>query len=150
MDGETAEQTRARQDQYALIAAQLPVMQAAGVLLLAGSDSAALNTYVYPALALHEELLLWQEAGMKPRQILQAATINGAKFFGVAAQTGTVNVGKEADLVILKSNPLNNIAATQEIDAVVLNGVAFDRLALDAMLETAAQAKQQLDSERAD
>lgn len=150
MDGETAAQTRARQDGYALIAAQLPVMQAAGVLLLAGSDSAALNTYVYPALALHEELLLWQEAGMKPRQILQAATINGARFFGVEAETASVDIGKEADLVILKSNPLLNIAATQDIDTVVLNGVAFERLALDAMLETAARAQQKLDLERAE
>lgn len=149
MEGETEEQTIARQETYALVAAQLPYLQKAGVLLLAGSDSAALNTYVYPALGLHEELVLWQDAGMQPLQILQAATINGARFFGVEGQTGSISAGKEADLVLLNSNPLINIQATQDINSVILNGEVYDRQALDAMLDESADEKLELDASRA-
>jgi imidazolonepropionase-like amidohydrolase len=117
---------------------------------LAGSDSAALNTFVYPALALHEELSLFQDAGVKPLQILQTATINGAQFMGVKDKMGSIAENKEADLVILNSNPLADIHATQDIFAVVNNGELFERAELDAMLATAAKQKLRLDAQRAE
>ncbi|MDZ7649798.1 MAG: hypothetical protein U5K54_23145 [Cytophagales bacterium] len=66
MSGDTPEQKQARKDRYKLIAQQLPHLQDAGITILAGSDAAALNTFVYPALSLHEELTLFQEAGLTP------------------------------------------------------------------------------------
>ncbi|WP_019027990.1 amidohydrolase family protein [Colwellia piezophila] len=141
----TAEQWKEKKYKYQLIASQIPYLQEAGVLVMAGSDSAALNTLVYPAMALHEELILFQDAGMQPLNILQTATINGAKFMGVKEHTASISVNKEADLVILNSNPLENIKATQDIFAVVNNGELYERKDLDRMLMTAQQKKQELD-----
>lgn len=148
MANDTPEQKQARKDRYERIADQLPYLQAAGIVILAGSDAAALNTFVYPALALHEELVLFQDAGLTPLQILQSATINGAKLMGKYDMLSTVEVGKEADLIILNNNPLEDISATQDIQAVINNGKYFDRRKLDQLLEGAQQVKKRLDNER--
>lgn len=148
MAGETAAERQARKARYRLVAAQVPALQRAGVPLLAGSDSAALNTYVYPAVALHEELALFTEAGLSPLHALQAATLNGARFMGLARDYGSVATGKRADLVVLNSNPLADIRATTDIHAVIRGGEVFDRARLDALLARAAARKEALESAR--
>lgn len=148
MAGETPDQKKARKEKYNLIASQLPHLQEAGIMILAGSDAAALNTYVYPALSLHEELALFQDAGLSPLTILQTATINGARFMGNSSTLGTVEAGKQADLVILNSNPLDDIRSTQDIFAVVNNGNFLDRTKLDGLLEQAREKKKALDQQR--
>ena len=147
MAGETPAQQQERKDKEQLIAAQLPYLQQAGVLLLAGSDSAALNTYVYPAEALHAELQLWQQAGMQNADILRAATINGARFMRQSADYGSVTTGKKADLLLLKQNPLQDIGATRLLQTLVYQGKVYDRATLDLMLQQAAAQKQQLDQQ---
>ena len=82
MANDSPEQKQQRKDRYQLIAKQLPYAQKAGMMIIAGSDCAALNTFVYPAASLIEELGLFQKSGMKPLDILQSATMNGAKFMG--------------------------------------------------------------------
>ena len=144
------EQKQQSKDRYNLIAQQLPYIQKAGITILAGSDAAALNTYVYPALALHEELVLFQNAGLNPLQILQTATINGAAFMGIEKSTATIEAGKEADMVILNSNPLIDIKSTQDIYAVINNGQYFSRIDLDKMLQTAKLTKIRLDKQRSE
>ncbi|TLP80344.1 amidohydrolase family protein [Maribacter sp. ACAM166] len=148
MANDTPEDKQARKDRYELIAKQLPYIQKAGIKILAGSDAAALNTYVYPAQSLHEELVLFQEAGLTPLQILQSATINGAELMGTLSTMATIEPEKQADLVILSSNPLLDIKATQDIYAVINDGEYFDRAELDAMLQIAKNRKIQLDKER--
>jgi imidazolonepropionase-like amidohydrolase len=148
MANDTPKQKADRKKRYQLIAAQLPYVEAAGINIMAGSDSAALNTFVYPALALHEELQLFQDAGLTPLQILQSATINGADFLGVRETMATVDTGKKANLVILNSNPLQDIAATLDIDAVINNGHFYNRSDLDAMLQQAETTKASLDAKR--
>lgn len=148
MSGDTPEQKQARKDRYKLIAQQLPFLQEAGVTILAGSDAAALNTFVYPALSLHEELVLFQEAGLTPLQILQSATINGAEFMEKLPTMGTIDIGKQADMVILNNNPLLDIKSTQDIYAVINNGQYFNRANLNSLLEQAKQKKVELDNER--
>jgi len=145
---ETQEQKQKRKDRYELITKQLPYMQDAGITILAGSDAAALNTFVYPALALHEELVLFQKSGLTPLQILQSATVNGAKFMGKLNSMATIVVGKEADMVILNSNPLLDIRSTQDIYTVINNGKLFNREDLDLILEQAKQKKLDLDNQR--
>jgi imidazolonepropionase-like amidohydrolase len=56
---------------------------------------------------------------------------------------GSVQPGKVADLVVLDANPIDQIANTRRINAVVVNGRLLDRQALDSMLEQleAAQAR---------
>jgi imidazolonepropionase-like amidohydrolase len=115
----------------------------AGVPFMAGTDTAA-GVHIFPGFSLHQELVLFQKAGLTPMQALQTATLNPAKFMGRTADMGTVEQGKLADLVILDADPLKDIANSQKIRGVVLAGRYFDRPALDRMLrdvETAAAAE---------
>ena len=146
--GDTKEQVEQRKKNYEQIAKQIPYLQSAGVLLLAGSDAAALNSFIYPALSLHQELTLYQKAGLQPLAILQSATLNGAKFMGVDDSLAAIAPGKIADIVLLNSNPLEDIAATQDIYAVIKNGNYLDRKALDSLLAQAKERRIQLDAER--
>ncbi|WP_375417236.1 amidohydrolase family protein [uncultured Hymenobacter sp.] len=112
----------------------VPQMQAAGVTVLAGSDSGAFNSYVYPGASLQEELVLLVQAGLTPVQALRAATINGARFMGVDARSGTIAAGKDADLLLLTANPLQDIANIRKISAVVSRGKVYSAPQLAAML----------------
>ncbi|HEX8657107.1 MAG TPA: amidohydrolase family protein [Hymenobacter sp.] len=112
----------------------VPLMQKAGVTILAGSDSGPFNSFVYPGDSLQEELVLLVQAGLTPLQALQAATINGAKFMGAGARSGTIALGKDADLVLLTGNPLQNIGNIKKIDAVISRGKAYPAPALANML----------------
>jgi imidazolonepropionase-like amidohydrolase len=111
-------------------------MQAAGVSLLAGSDSGASNSYVYQGISLHQELLALVAAGLSPLEALQAATINGARFLKADSFYGTLAIGKSGDLLILDANPLDNIANTRLISTLVLQSRTYDSEALKAMLES--------------
>jgi imidazolonepropionase-like amidohydrolase len=83
---------------------------------------------------LHEELQRFVAAGFTPLEALQTATINPALFFGMEDRAGTIEKGKFADLVLLSANPLEDIANTQKIAAVILNGQYIRRADLDKML----------------
>jgi len=111
----------------------------AGVPFMAGTDTAA-GVHVFPGFSLHEELALFVEAGLTPMQALQTATRNPAEFMGRLDDLGTVAQGKLADLVLLDANPLDDIANTRRIHAVVLAGRYFDRGDLDRMLKGVEQA----------
>lgn len=148
MANDTPEQLRQRKDRLELLKRQLPLMQQAGIRLIAGSDAAALNTYVYPAESLIKELEIFQEAGLTPLQILQSATIAGAQYFDVLSQTSTIEPGKRADLVLLNENPLKDVKAVRSVLAVVKNGNYFAREQLDGFLERAHREKIRLDNQR--
>jgi imidazolonepropionase-like amidohydrolase len=104
-----------------------------GVPFLAGTDTPA-GVYIFPGDSLHEELQRFVAAGFTPLEALQTATINPARFFGMENQLGTVEKGKLADLVLLSGNPLGDIANTQKIAGVIVNGRYFYRAELDKML----------------
>ena len=124
-----------RHERFERQAAILPLLQAAGVAILAGTDAGFLNSFNYPGIALHEELELFVRYGLTPLQALQAATVNGARFLGKDDTHGTLAEGKAADIVLLDADPLEDIAAIRKIDTVILYGEIHDRQALDAMLE---------------
>jgi len=107
-------------------------MNKAGVPILAGTDSAA-GVRVYPGFSLHEELELLVQAGLTPMQALQAATLNAGKYLGLA-DTGTIEKGRRADLVLLDANPLADIRNTRKIRSVVLAGRNLSRADLDHLL----------------
>jgi imidazolonepropionase-like amidohydrolase len=111
-------------------------MQKAGVGILAGTDTG--NPYCIPGFALHDELQLLVQAGLTPLQALQAATTNPARFIGNETDFGAIKPGELANLVLLDANPLDNIANTTKIAAVVLDGQFLDRAVLDAMLAKVA------------
>ncbi len=107
-------------------------MQKGGVGILAGTDSQ--NPYTFYGFSLHDELGFLVQAGLPPMQALQAATLNPARFFGKEKDLGTVEEGKIADLVLLDADPLDAIANTRKINAVVYRGNLYPRPALDEML----------------
>ncbi len=108
-------------------------MHRAGVPFLAGTDTAA-GVYVLPGFSLHEELQRFVAAGFTPLEALQTATLNPARFLEREADFGTVEKGKNADLVLLSANPLENIANTRHIEAVVMRGKLMRRKDLDGLL----------------
>ena len=68
-----------------------------------------------------------KDAGLTPMQILQSTTVNAAKTFGgeTGAKIGVIARGKFADLVILNSNPAQDIGHASDIHAIVKNGVVY-------------------------
>lgn len=96
-------------------------MHRAGVKLLAGSDTP--NPYVFPGSSLHDELELLVRAGLTPADALRCATIRPAEFLNRLDRSGTVAVGKDADLVLLDADPLLRPGNTRRIAAVILKGI---------------------------
>jgi len=124
----------ARHAHFDHLAAVLPMLQQAGVTIMAGTDAGFLNSFDYPGIGLHDELTLFVQKGLTPAQALSAATRAGPAWFGKLDRYGAVAKGKAADLVLLDRNPLEDINATRAIDTVVLRGRVYDRAALDALL----------------
>lgn len=114
-------------------------LHARGVPFLAGTDTPA-GVDVIPGTSLHHELARFVDAGFSPLEALQTATINPARFLGRAAELGTVEPGKLADLVVLDRNPLADIANTRAIAAVVAAGRYLSRDELDRILREVATA----------
>ena len=96
-------------------------LHAAGVPFLAGTDTPA-GVDVLPGISLHLELQRFVAAGFTPLEALQTATLNPAKFYNNLNDYGTVEPGHIADLVLLQANPLDDIANTRKISAVIYDG----------------------------
>ena len=91
-----------------------------GITLAAGTDA---FDDAAPLPMLHHELqLLVELAGLTPAQALQAATLNSAKAIGIAAKTGSVAVGKVANLLIVNADPFADIRHSSDIAHVIKNG----------------------------
>jgi len=88
------------------------------VTIAAGTDAEISVQFNGPAL--FREFQLMKQAGLTPMQILQCATANAAKLFGgeTGAHVGHIEPGYFADLVILKSNPVGDIAHASDIDTL--------------------------------
>jgi imidazolonepropionase-like amidohydrolase len=94
----------------------------AGVRMAVGSDLGPLES------ALFQEMELWVKDGATPLQTITAATRNAAELCGVGADTGTIEVGKRADLIAVSANPLTDINNVRGVELVMLGGdVVVDR-----------------------
>ncbi len=110
--------------------------QDAGVRILMGTDSG--DSYSYFGASAHDELQELVKAGLTPAQALQAATISAAEFLGMQDDYGDVTIGKVADLILLRANPLEDISNSMTIEAVFMGKQYYDREALDTMLQNVA------------
>jgi hypothetical protein len=105
--------------------------QAAGVPLLVGTDTGI--PVIVAGTSVHDELAELVTAGLTAEQALAAATSNAARFLR-DAEGGTLEVGKRADLVLLRDDPLREIGNSRSIEGVVVAGRYLDVAALDALL----------------
>jgi len=105
----------------------------AGYPLLLGSDCPGSPTIAnQPGLCTYQEIVSLSHAGVSARAILEAATINNAEQFGLDDDYGTVEVAKIANLLLLTTNPLDDVSAWDDIDVVILHGRAHDRASFRA------------------
>jgi imidazolonepropionase-like amidohydrolase len=110
---------------------RLPVLRSnlkkvadAGIPIVMGTDTGFFGVLLGIATPLEMELMV--EAGLKPVDVIRAATINAARMLGREKEQGTIETGKVADLLILDANPLDNIGAVRRIHRVVKGGVVYD------------------------
>src|SRR5438477_4514621 len=110
---------------YAIALKNLKSLEDAGITIAAGTDAGNIGTMHGPAM--FREFQLMKQAGLTPMQVLQCATANAAQLFGgeTGAHIGKIDNGYFADLVILKSNPVDDIARASDIDTVIKNGVLY-------------------------
>jgi imidazolonepropionase-like amidohydrolase len=108
-----------QQAAYGIQARNLAKINAAGVKIVLGTDGNR-------AWAPHEEAADMVAAGMTPMQVIIAATKNAAEFLKMS-DTGTLEVGKNADFMVLDANPVDDITNTRKISQVILRGAVVDR-----------------------
>lgn len=82
-------------------------------------------------LAAHWEMWMLAQGGMKPLQVIEAATIAGARYLGMDSEIGSLEPGKLADLVVMEQNPLSDIRNTESIRYVMVNGRLYDARSMD-------------------
>jgi imidazolonepropionase-like amidohydrolase len=85
-----------------------------------------------PGLNGYWEMKDWASSGIPLDAIFSGATINNARAFGLQNEIGSVQVGKKANLLIVKSNPLSTVEAYDQIQTVIINGRALARETLSA------------------
>jgi imidazolonepropionase-like amidohydrolase len=113
------------QQTYDVALKNLKTLQDVGVTIATGTDAGNIGTIHGPAI--FREFQLMKQAGLTPMQILQCTTANAAKTFGgeTGPKIGSLKAGNYADLVILKSNPVDDIKNASDIDSVMKNGVVY-------------------------
>jgi imidazolonepropionase-like amidohydrolase len=116
----------------------IKALHAGGAGLLLGSD--APQIYNVPGFSTHRELETLVAAGLTPYQALETGTRNVAVFFGTLASTGTIEVGKRADLILLDADPLKDVRNTARRAGVMLAGRWLPRAAIETQLEAIAKA----------
>jgi imidazolonepropionase-like amidohydrolase len=97
----------------------------AGGLLLAGPDPTG-DGGVVPGFGDQREIELLVEAGFSPVEAIKIATMNGATYLGRQEQIGSIVVGKNADLVVIKGDPVTHIEDVEKVEIVFKDGVGYD------------------------
>ena len=101
----------------------------AGVNIVCGTDAGIGITV--PGFSIHQELALYQQAGLSNFEVIQTATVNVSKTHHLLNNIGTIEVGKTANLILLKKNPLQNLNALRKPQLVITNGTIITRKSLD-------------------
>lgn len=113
-----------------------------GARLLIGTDTP--NPLTVPGYSVHEELQQFVLAGLTPFDAIAAGTRNAAEFLGQSADSGTIQIGKKADLVLVDANPLADVRNTTRRAGVMLRGKWFTAQQLNRQLDEKASSSQSL------
>jgi imidazolonepropionase-like amidohydrolase len=116
----------------------IKALHAGGAGLLLGSD--APQIYNVPGFSIHRELAALVAAGLTPYQALETGTRNVAVFFGTLPKSGTIAVGKRADLVLLEANPLVDVRNTTRRVGVMLRGKWLPKAVIETRLAAIAKS----------
>ena len=111
-------------------------LKSQNVTMLVGSDAGTMFTL--PGISTHDEIQLMKQAGLSELELLQAATVNAAKALNVEKDFGSIEVGKVADLILVKGNPLENIGLLKNPESVVKHGQWLSKTSL-AKLKASAK-----------
>jgi imidazolonepropionase-like amidohydrolase len=95
------------------------LLHKAGIPVVAGTDQTV------PGYSLHREMELYVQAGFTPMEVIQAATSIPARVMGVEKDTGTVQKGKRADLILVNGDPLEDIHNLRNVEFVITNGAMY-------------------------
>jgi imidazolonepropionase-like amidohydrolase len=109
----------------------------AGVPLMVGTD--LVTPGIIPGDSVHQEMAIWQGAGIPPADVLRSATLVPVRFMGLEDRLGTVAAGKTASLLLVKANPLEDIRNARLIEAVFVRGQYYSRDDLDRLLSEARE-----------
>lgn len=110
-----------------------------GVPMITGSDVSG-SGWEIPGFALHQEFDELAAAGLPPLRILQMTTINAAEFLGRTDAMGTVEPGKNADLVVLRADPTTSASHLHDIAGVMRAGRYYSAETLSSMMQAVAEA----------
>jgi imidazolonepropionase-like amidohydrolase len=123
---------RARSVYQALVSG----LRQAGAGVLVGTDTP--SPMVVPGFSVHEELRYLVEAGFTPQEALAAATRAPAEYWGRSGEFGVVAVGARADLLLLESDPLVDVANVKDLAGVFVRGQWIPRVEIDSLLKDLA------------
>jgi imidazolonepropionase-like amidohydrolase len=98
-------------------------------LILVGTDE-PVYTSLLPGFAYHRELYAMQYFGIPTMSVIQAATINAARALGLENRLGSIDIGKEADILIINGDPISDIRNLRNIELVMKEGVIYDPIIL--------------------
>lgn len=118
--------------------------KAAGIKIAVGADSFCSKLTPY-GMYTHNEMYELKKAGMTDEEVLIAATINGAELLGLGDTKGSIEAGKDADMVLLKKNPLEKIEniSRYTIETVIKNGQIVDLNAMSPVDAATIEAKEE-------
>ena len=108
-----------------------------GAKFVAGTDAG--NPFVVPGFSLHDELELIKKTGISEYETLLTATRNAAEMLGTLKKSGTITKEKDADIIILNSNPFEDINNSRDIFGVMVKGRWFSQEQLQKMLDELAE-----------
>ena len=98
----------------------------AGGHLVLGSDAGCCHYAHFAGVANHDALIELAQIGFSPLEAIRIATVNGAAFLGISNRTGSIAIGKEADLFAVRGDPSVRIEDIDQVETVFSNGVQYD------------------------
>jgi len=116
-------------EEYQRQLALTKLLDDAGVRMMVGTDGGGQA----PGQSIHQEFDELAKAGLSPLKILQMTTLNPAEFLGRTGTMGNIDVGKNADIVLLDNNPVKNVQNLHTLSGVVRDGFYYSRADLEAL-----------------